>query len=49
MIIEYALLAMKNLKIPEILGSAAYLIEEHKIILGAAFLLLIFFVIGKKW
>lgn len=49
MIIEYALLAMKNLNIPEIIGSAVYLIEDHKLILGAAFLFLIFFVIGKKW
>lgn len=49
MIIEYALLAMKNLNIHEIISSAVYLIEGHKIILCAAFLLLIFFVIGKKW
>ncbi len=49
MIIEYALLAMKDLKIPEIINSVAYLIEDYKLFIGAGLLFLVFFIVAKKW
>jgi hypothetical protein len=50
MIIEYALLAIRN--IPELISSAVNLLEDYKLIailVGSAFIFLVFFVIGRKW
>lgn len=49
MIIEYALLAFKNIDLSDLMSSAASLIEDYKLFVAGILLFIILFIITKKW